>query len=104
MVKLLTAVILSVLMFTPAPEVLPGDPFIFDANQCLSSPMLAILIPVGGIHNGQLDVYEPDGELVTVLADKITVDEAPVTIKDIDDPLGHFSVLFLATIICIERG
>jgi len=75
-------------MFTPAPVVLPGDPFVFDPNQCLSPPMLAVAIPVGSTYDGQLEVYEPDGEPVTVLANKITVVGEPVTVKDVGDPLG----------------
>lgn len=88
MIKMLTVLILSLLMFTPAPVVLSGDPFIFDPSQCPSSPMLAVVIPVGVEYSGQLEVYEPDGEPVTIVADKVTVNSVPITVSDANDPLG----------------
>ena len=85
-----TAVILTMmaLMFTPAPVIDPGDPFNWDVNNCLSPPMKALIIPVGTTYAGSLDVYEPDGEDVVVMANKITVDAIPITVKDNTDPLG----------------
>lgn len=88
MSKLLVTLILSLLMFTPAPVIAPGNPFTFDPNQCPSPVMLAVVIPVGTTHSGELEVYEPDGELVTVLVDKVTVSSVPTTVKDPNDPLG----------------
>jgi len=76
------------LVFTPAPVTRPWDPFIFDPALCPSPAMLALVIPVGTAYNGQLDIYEPDGEAVTVTASKITVDVTPVTVKDSTDVLG----------------
>jgi len=98
MIKMLTILVLAAVMFAPAPVIQPGDPFVFDPNHCPSPAMLAVVIPVGVPYSGQLEVYEPDGELVTVVVSEdtgngvpvsqITVDDIPVTVKDTDDPLG----------------
>jgi len=85
MIKLLTVLILSLLMFTPAPEVLPGDPFIFDPAMCSSPAMLAVVIPVGVTHNGELDVGEEDGEDITFVTSMITIDPIGVTVPDTSD-------------------
>ena len=88
MLKTAVIIMMSVIMFTPAPVIQPGDPFNWDINSCLSLPMKALIIPVGTTYAGSLEVYEPDGESVTVLANKITVDVMPITVKDNADPLG----------------
>ena len=88
MTKIAAILILSALMFTPAPVVQPGDPFIFDPAQCPSPAMKTVVIQIGTTYSGELDVYEPDGEAVTVTASKISVDGTPITVKDTTDPLG----------------
>ena len=88
MTRLLTAFILSSLLFVPAPVVDSGDPFIFDPNECDSPVMGAFVIPMGVTKTGILEVYEPDGEDVVVTAGKIVVSSVPTTVKDGDDPLG----------------
>ena len=88
MTKLFTILIMCSLTFVPAPVVQPGDPFIFDPALCPSPAMKALVIAVGSTYNGQLDVYEPDGEMVTVTASKITINASPITLKDPADPLG----------------
>jgi len=86
--KILSLLIMLSLVFTPAPVTRPGDPFIFDPALCPSPAMLALVIPVGTAYNGQLDIYEPDGEDVTVTASKIAINASPITLKDPSDPLG----------------
>ena len=88
MLKTAVILMMAAMMFTPAPVILPGDPFNWDPASCPSSPMRALIIPVGTTYAGSLEVYEPDGESVTVLANKITVDAIPITTKDPADPLG----------------
>jgi len=86
MSKLLTRLLLSLLMFTPAPEINPGEPFVFDPALCPSSAMLAVIIPVGVTHNGELDVGEEDGESITFATSLITIDPIGVTVLDTSDP------------------
>ena len=86
--KILALLIMCTLIFTPAPVLSPGDPFIFDPALCPSPAMLAVVVPVGSTYAGKLDVYEPDGEDVTVLASRIAVDSIPTTVSDPADPLG----------------
>ena len=89
MVKILTSLVLSLLMFAPAPIIQPGEPFIFDPNQCPSPPMRALVIPPGFTYVGELDVYDGDGDPVTISANKITVALQPKTsVKDPNDVLG----------------
>lgn len=85
-ITLITLVLL--LSYTPAPVVQPGDPFVFDPNSCPSPAMGAFVVPVGTTYNGEFDVYESDGENVTVTADKIRIGQFPVTVNDPNDPLG----------------
>ena len=77
---------------TPSPPLDPNDvPFIYDPNQCLSEPMIALIIRVGSTHVGEIKVNEPDGDPVTITLDvnDIVVGSSPYyDVKDPNDPLG----------------
>jgi len=94
--------ILSMLLFgyepTPAPP-LDDAPFTYDPNQCLSEPMLALIIRVGSTHTGELKVTERDADPVLITFDIIDIrvplsDVTPGyskisrSEKDPDDPCG----------------
>ena len=93
---IMVSLILCTLVFgyqpPPAPSLDPNDaPFIYDPNQCLSEPMIALIIRIGDTHNGEIEVTEPDGDPVTITLDvnNITVDTVPYyNEKDPNDPLG----------------
>jgi len=75
---------------TPAPS-LDYVPFAYDPNQCLSEPMIALIIRVGATHTGEIKVTEPDGDPVTITLDvnDIVVNSTPYyDAKDPNDPLG----------------
>jgi len=101
MVKtMITGLVLCVLLLgyqpTPSPPLDPNDvPFIYDPNQCLSEPMIALIIRIGSAHVGEIKVIEPDGDPVTVSLmtgdneSGIIVDSNPFyNVKDPNDPLG----------------
>lgn len=90
----IAVLILSTMLFayspTPAPP-LSDAPFIYDPNQCLSEPMIALIIRVGETYGGEIKITEPDGDPVTISLDfnDIVVNSTPYyNIKDPNDPLG----------------
>lgn len=92
----ITSLILCMLLFSyepaPSPPLDPNDvPFIYDPNQCLSEPMIALIIRVGELHTGELKVTEPDGDPVTIILDvnNVIVGSIPTSVvKDPNDPEG----------------
>jgi len=82
-------------MFTPAPVVLPGDPFIFDPALCPSSAMLAVVVRPGVPYHGEIDAYDKDANVIIfTTSSRIVVDPNPISeIKDPNDPLG----------LCVKR-
>ena len=76
----------------PSPPLDPNNvPFIYDPNQCLSEPMIALVIRVGTTHTGEIKVNEPDGDPVTITLDvnDIVINTYPYyDVKDPNDPLG----------------
>lgn len=96
MARAVVILILSTLLFgfqpTPAPPLDPNDaPFIYDPNQCLSEPMIALIIRVGETHTGEIKITEPDGDPVTISLDvnDVIVSSYPYyDAKDPNDPLG----------------
>jgi len=95
-VKYLAILVLCSLSFgyqpTPAPPLDPNEvSFVYDPNQCLSEPIMALIIRVGEVHIGELKVTEPDGDPVTFILsnENITIDAEPYyDVKDPNDELG----------------
>lgn len=104
-VSLMLCLLLFAYEPTPAPPVDPNEsPFIFDPNQCVSVPMVALIIQAGSTHIGEIKVIEPDGDVVTITANNIMIDSIPFhNAKDPNDVLGlgriyHFRWEWVTTI------
>jgi len=92
-----TILLLGSLVFgyqpTPASVLDPNDvPFIYDINQCSSEPIVALIIPVGLVSTGNIEIIEPDGDSVYIslgYGTGITIASEPYyNEKDPNDPLG----------------
>lgn len=89
--KLFLILFLSTMIFgytpTPAPVVPPGRPPQFDPNAAPSPVMGYFVVYTGQVKNGQFDIVEPDGEIVTIQTDTITMGTHTSAV-DTNDPNG----------------